>query len=168
MTQFSRIFLRSALIASFALSAVAPAFAKVDKVSTVDVTFDLPAVTNKAAALRFTHISDDLKNAISALIVDRLAEDGSKIGIDISEVELSNSFTEAVGAADTKLEGIVSITDATDNSNFSSYTLIVSIEQAKTFLPTTVDMTTLTASGDAYYTALIQAFAKAVVDRLDV
>lgn len=143
-----------------------PALAGTDMVSTVDVTIDLPAVTNKAAALRFTNISDDLKNAITALLVDRIAADGEKIGIDISEVELSNSYTEDAGTADTRLVGIVSITDAADNSNFESYTLTVDVNQIKTFLPTTVDMTTLKASSDEYYKALIQAYATAVVGKL--
>lgn len=167
MTLFPRLIL-PALLLGLALPAYAPAFARVDKIQAVDVTFDLQAVNNKAAALRFTKISDDLKNAISALIVDRLADEGAHIGIDISEVELSNSFTEAVGAADTRLEGIVAITDAKDNSNFQAYVLTVNIDQAKGFLAKDVDMTTLKASGDEYYKAMIQAFAKAVVDRLDM
>ncbi|MCW1917510.1 hypothetical protein NX862_01960 [Rhodobacter sp. KR11] len=145
-----------------------PAMARVDKIAGIDVTFDPSAVTNAAAAKRFTHIADDLKNAIAGLVADRLGDEGARIGIDISEVELSNSFTEATGAADTRLEGIVAITDAQDNSNFAAYVLTVNIDQARGFLPETVDMTTLTASGDAYYQAMIMAFARSVVDRLDL
>ena len=159
----SRLFLSTALSGLFIATA---AFAGTDMVSVIDVTIDLPAVTNKAAALRYTHISDDLKNAITSRLVDRLAPDGEKVGVDISEVELSNSFTEITGAADTKLVGIVSITDVKDNSNFKSYTLSVDINQAKGFFPATIDMTTLKASSDEYYQAMIQAFAAAIVERL--
>ncbi len=144
----------------------AASFAATDMVSSVDVSIDLPAVTNKAAALRYTHISDDLKNAIMSRLVDRLADEGMKVGVDISEVELSNSFSETIGSADTHLQGIVSITDVKDNSNFKSYTLTVDVNLAKTYFPATVDMTTLSASSDEYYQAMIQAFAQSVVDRL--
>ena len=107
MSLFPRLLL-PVVLAGLALPALSlAALARVDKVSAVVVTFDMSAVTNKAAALRFTHIADDLKNAISALIVDRLADEGARIGIDISEVELSHSFTEATGAADRRREGIV-------------------------------------------------------------
>lgn len=161
-------FVFSTALAGLFLTGVSfgPAFAGMDMVSTIEVTIDLPAVTNKAAAVRFTHISDDLKNAITALLVDRIAPEGEKIGIDLSEVELSNSYTEAIGTADTRLVGIVSITDPKDNSNFRNYTLTVDVNQAKTFLPTTVDMSTLSSSSDEYYTALIHAFAQAVIDKL--
>ena len=158
----SRLFLSTALAC---LIATSPAFAAT-MVSTIDVTIDLPAVTNKAAAARFTHISDDLKNAITALLVDRIAPEGEKVGIDISEVELSNSYTETAGTADTKLVGIVSITDVADNANFDNYTLTIDVNQVKTFLPATVDLTTLKASSDEYYKAMIQAFAAAVVEKL--
>ncbi len=147
-------------------AAAGPALAGLDMVSNIAVTIDLPAVTNKAAAVRFTHIADDLKNAVTALLVNRISPEGETIGIDLSEVELSNSYTETIGTADTRLVGIVSITDPKDNSNYRNYTLTVDVNQARTFLPATVDMTTLTASSDAYYNALIQAFAQAVIDKL--
>ena len=160
----SRLFLATALSS---LLLATTAFAALDMVSSIDVTVDLPAITNKAAALRYSNIADDLKSAITSRLVDRLAEDGMKVSVDISEVELSNSFTETVGSADTRLVGIVSITDVADNSNFKSYTLSVDVNQAKTFFPATVDLATLTASSEEYYQAMIHAFAQVVVDRLE-
>ncbi len=143
----------------------APVFAAAT-IASVDVTIDLPAVTNTAAAQRFNHIADDLKNAIAALLVDRLSEDGAKITVDISAVELSNSYTESAGIADTKLVGLVHILDDKQHKLFDNYTLTIDVNQAKTFLAPTIDMTTLKASSDEYYKAMIQAFANAVVDKL--
>lgn len=146
----------------------APAFAADPAmIKEIEVTIDLPAITNPAAALRYTNISDDLKDAIAARLVDRLAEDGLKIGIDLSEVELSSSFTEAVGSADTHLVGNVNITDEKDNSNFKSYELTVDVNQATPFFPTEMDLTKLTANSDDFYKAMITAFADGVVKRLD-
>ena len=142
-----------------------PAFAA-SMIESVDVSIDLPAVANKAAALRYSHIADDLKTAIAALLVDRLAPGGAKITVDISEVELSNSYTETAGIADTKLVGLVHVLDDKANVNFDNYTLTVDVNKAKTFLPVTVDMTTLKGSSDEYYRAMIQAFATTVVGKL--
>lgn len=138
-----------------------------DKVKSVDVEMDITALTNAAAAVRFANTADDLQGAILARVVDRTAEDGMEIKIDLSEVELSNSFTDAVGAADTRLVGVVNVSDMNDNTNFNTYELTVTVEQAATFFPQEFDQTTMTASSDEFYQALIAAFADGVVRRLD-
>ena len=150
-----------------ALLMATTAFAEVDKIKEVVVTMDLGAVTNPAAALRYAKVADDLQGAIAARVVDRTGEEGMKVDIDISEVELSNSFTEIVGSADTRLVGVVHVTDDKNNTNFKTYELTVDVNQAKGFFPETVDLTKLSASSDEYYTAMITAFADAVVRRLD-
>lgn len=143
------------------------AFAASDdkKVKDIDVSMDLTAVTNPAAALRFANTADDLKNAIAARVTDRTDEDGVTINIDLSEVELSNSYTDMVGAADTRLVGNVKVTNGAKYLN--EYELSVDVNQAKLFFPATVDMTTLTASSDDFYASMIAAFADGVVRRLE-
>lgn len=138
-----------------------------DKVKAVEVEMDITAVTNAAAAERFANTATDLQGAILARVVDRTAEDGMEIKIDLSEVELSNSFTDAVGAADTRLVGTVNVSDMSDNTNFNTYELTVTVEQAALFFPQEFDQTSLTASSDEFYNALIAAFADGVVKRLD-
>lgn len=145
----------------------APAFAEAPKVSTVEVHMNMEAITNPAAGLRYTHITDDLTNAITALLADRIDKDGEKVKIHLNEATLSNSYTEATGAADTRMEGSVSIADNKDAINLQTYVLTVDVNQAKTYFPADVDLTTLKASSDVYYKAMIQAFAKAVVDRIE-
>lgn len=143
------------------------AFASSDdkKVKDIDVSIDLTAVTNPAAALRFATTADDLKNAIAARVTERTDEDGVTINIDLSEVELSNSYTDMVGAADTRLVGNVKVTNGAKYLN--EYELSVDINQAQAFFPATVDMTTLTASSDDFYASMIAAFADGVVRRLE-
>ena len=144
-----------------------PAFAGPDgTIAKIEVTIDLPAITNPAAALRYAKIDDDLQAALAARLVDRLADTGMTLTVDLSEVELSNTYTEAVGAADTRLVGTVNITDMADNSHYDSYELSVDINQAKTFLPTTIDATQLKASSDDFYKAMIATFADAVALKL--
>jgi|GEM_PF-880344 len=136
-------------------------------VKEIEVSIDLPAISNPAAALRYTHIADDLKAAIAARLVDRLGEDGMKISVDLSEVELSSSFTDAIGAADTRLVGAVKISDEKDNSHFKTYELTLDVNQAKPFFPATVDLSKLSANSDDFYNAMIAAFADNVVKSLD-
>ena len=124
-----------------------------DMVSKIDVSIDLPAVTNKAAALRYTNIADDLKDAISAILVDRIADTGMVLTIDISEVELSNSYTETVGSADTRLVGSVNVADAANNANAKGFVLTVDVNQARTMFPADLDYTMISAGSNEYYKA---------------
>lgn len=138
-----------------------------DKVKSVEVSMDITALTNASAAARYAKIADDLQGAILARLVDRTAETGMDINIDLSEVELSNSYTEAVGAADTRLVGVVNVSDMENNTNFKTYELTVTVDQAVPFFPADFDRATLTASSDVFYKAMIAAFAEGVVKRLD-
>ena len=166
MAQFNKISTIGGPLIGLMLAGAAFA-APDDKVKSVAVEMDITALTNAAAAVRFANTASDLQGAILARVVDRTAEEGMEIKIDLSEVELSNSFTDAVGAADTRLVGVVNVSDMDDNTNFNTYELTVTVEQAVTFLPKEFDPATLTASSDEFYQALIAAFADGVVRRLD-
>ena len=138
-----------------------------DMVSKIDISIDLPAVTNAAAALRYSNIADDLKDAISALLVDRIAEVGMVLQIDISEVELSNSYTEIVGSADTRLVGAVNVSDELNNANAKGFTLTVDVNQARPMFAADLDVTMISAGSDVFYQAMIAAFAANVVLEMD-
>lgn len=97
-----------------------------------------------------------------------IADESARIGIDISEVELSHSFPEATGAADRRREGIVAVTDLADMANVAACVLRVNIDQAKGYLPRRVETTKRKASGDAFHKAMTPAFATAGVERLNM
>ena len=155
-----------ALVFSAMLLPAAPALAAPEPVSDVRVAVDLGAVTNTAAAQRFATLDTDLKNALMTRLVDRIGPDGLKIEIDISEVELSNFYQEAVNAADTRLVGQVNVSHLTDNTDFASYELAVGVNDVTPITSASAEQLTPAESTDKYYTALINAFADAVVKRL--
>ena len=155
-----------ALVFSAMLLPAAPALAAPEPVSDVRVAVDLGAVTNTAAAQRFATLDTDLKNALMTRLVDRIGPDGLKIEIDISEVELSNFYQEAVNAADTRLVGQVNVSHLTDNTDFASYELAVGVNDVTPFASASETQMTAAESTDRYYAALIAAFADAVVARL--
>lgn len=136
-------------------------------VKEIEVQVDLTALENPAAAARYATIAADLQSALATRLTDRIAEEGMRISVDLSEFELSNSFQEALGLADSKLVGDVKITDEKDNSNFEAYELTVTVEQARSFFPEGIDFATQTASSEEYYQAMIAAFADGLVKRLD-
>lgn len=132
----------------------------------VDVEADIAAISNPAAATYWTNVADDLENAIVARITNRTADDGVKISIDISEVELANAYENVTNIAETKMVGQVNITSETDNTEFNSYELTVSVEEALPFFPPGTTVVMITRDTPEYYKAMVEAFAESVVNRL--
>lgn len=161
--------IRNILLSTVAALLVATtAQAKVDgMVKEIVVEVDLTALVNPAAATRYATIATDLQGALAARLVDRIADEGMRLSIDLSEVELSNSFQDAVGLADTKLVGNVKFSDENNNTNFEAYELTVSYDQAQAFFVEGVDYSKLGADTDEHYKAMIDAFADSVVRRMD-
>ena len=157
------------LIATCCLVALAPvaAFADVDRVAKVEVTADLTAVQNEKAAAYWSNVSTDLENAIVARLVDRIAETGATLSVDIREVELASSFERALNISDAVLVGQVSVTDLTDNSNFEAYELSVSLGTAQVLSADGQTLTYDSLDTPEAYAALINSFADNVVQRLD-
>ena len=135
-------------------------------VKSIDVSVDIAAVQNAAAAAYWGTLETDLEGAILAKVQQQVADDGIDIAIDLSEVELSNGFQEVVGLADTRLIGNVKMTHATDNSRFDTYELTVDVNAATPLLPEGFVLSTATVDTKEYYDAMINAFADGVVKRL--
>ncbi len=135
-------------------------------VKTVDVEVELDAIENPRAAQYWTSIADDLENAIVARIADQVSDDGVDLKIDLEEVSLSSGFEDAMGLADTRLMGDVTMTHASDNTRFGTYQLTVDVNTAMPLIPADVDVTILPADSRVYYEAMIATFAQGVVDRL--
>jgi len=136
-------------------------------VKSVEVEINLSDLTNPEAATRFATVADDLRNAIAARVIDQTdIEDGVKIKIDISELELSNSFTETFNLADTKLAGNVQILGTGENPDSDNYDLTVNVDAARPYFPAGTVVETLPADSSVYYDSMITAFADAVVRKL--
>ena len=159
---------RKFLIAlSFGALAGTTVLAAVEKISEVVVTADLTAVKNEKAAAYWSNVAADVQNAIVTRLVDRIADDGAKITVDLREVELASSFERAINASDAVLVGQVNVSDLKDNTNFNAYELSISLGTAasvsadgQTFYYDTLD------TPEAYQ-ALVNSFADNVVKRLD-
>ena len=161
---FSRI-ISASLLAVLPVSAFA---ADPVMVKSVDVMVSLEDLTNAEAATKFANIEIDLENAIAARLVDRTApEDGVEVTIDISELELSNSFTETFNFADTRLIGNVKVKGTAENPASNNYDLVVDVNTSMPFFPEGTVVETLPVDSDVYYQTLITTFADSVVRKLD-
>lgn len=156
-----------AFAVTLALALPLPALAQEPtKVREVAVTADLTAIGNPRAATYWSDIADDLHNAILARVTDRIGEDGVDINVKLSTVELASAFENLANLGNSQMRGQVNVTSKTDNSAFNSYDLTVSMDQALPYFPAGTTIAVITLDNRDYYTAMISAFAQAVVDRL--
>ena len=161
------MFRKSLTAISLAVFATTSAQAAVETISDVTVTADVTAIQNQKAAAYWANVATDVQNAILARLVDRIADDGAKITVDLREVELASSFERAINVSDAVLVGQVNVSDETDNSNFNAYELSISLGTAAS----------VSADGKSYfydtldtpeaYQALVNSFADNVVKRLE-
>lgn len=123
------------------------------------------AALNPSITAFWTDIPTDLETAILLLVVDRMADTGVRISIDIDEASLASGLENVTNIAETRLSGRVFISSEVDNALFKTYDLTVTMQQSLPDLQpgdVVVDLTT----PDQSYKALVDAFAAEVVNRL--
>ncbi len=135
-------------------------------IQNVDVDVDLDAVQNATAAAYWTDVADDLENEIVSRLTSQIDNDGASLSIDIDEVSLANTFEKTFGWEENFLIGDVLISNPLDASAHEFYTLKVSFENAKSYLPEDMDLATVTNDSPYYYESMIEAFADNVVAKL--
>lgn len=157
---------RKVLMATTALFLANAAFAQDTMVQEVNVTADITSISNAEAASFWSNTATDLQNAILGRLVDRTADDGVKIIVDIDELSLANSFQNQLNLEDAVLVGSVNVTSDTDNTKFDTYELTVTALTAQAFAADGTVLEGAFTDTPEYYAALISAFADGVVTRL--
>ncbi|MFP7570196.1 hypothetical protein [Marivita sp. S2033] len=153
----------AALVA--AQTAALPALADPTPVSEIDVDMDLTAIETTEAASVWKRLPDDLEAAIAARIADLIDENGAEVNIDIDAVSLANALENSLGIEGSTLEGTINITRS-GILNDDDYKLTVAAEDAMVFIPEGTEVGALTIQSDAFYVAMIDAFAKNVEEHL--
>ena len=160
---FRNSFTAAAIAALIAL----PGFAAIDKVAEVTVSADIASLQNATAAAYWATLPEDLQMAIRAQLVDRIDAGGSKINVDISEIELSNSFERAIGAADGVLVGSVHVTDPSNNQIYDDYQIIVTLGSAPMISADGTQIVFSTLDEPQPYETLITKFAEGMLLMLE-
>jgi len=151
------------------VTAMATAAGATTMVQEIDVNADVSALSNSEAVAVWTDLEADLETALAAKLVNQIAEEemenAAEIDIDVDTVALASSFETEIGIADSVLEGDVSV-DLPGSQYDQRYTLTVTAEQANIYYPEGTDATTLNAGSDVFYTAMVDAFATHVAEKL--
>ncbi len=134
-------------------------------VSDVNVEADLTAIQDIDAAAHWATLPQDLETAIIERMVNRIADDGATITIDIDELELADMFETQADIDSSKLVGDVDI-DVDGNYGDQDYTLSVSARQIEPLIVGT-DVDYRMTSSEEFYNLMIDAFADNVVEKLD-
>jgi hypothetical protein len=158
---------RTTIAAALLALSSTTAFAEVTTINSIRVTADITAIENPQAAEYWGSLTTDLEAAILARLVDRIAEDGAQIKIDLNEIALSNTFQNAFGLEDAVLVGQVTISHETDNSQFNAYELTITANASGVLSEDGTILAGAFADTPEYYAAFISAFADGVVDRLN-
>ena len=157
----------AAALLGAALTLPALALADEPPIKSIDVQTSLTDLANPEAAAYWKSLDTDLETAIAAQLVGRLADEGMDIKVDMSEVALANYFQSQVGAAQSTMSGTVHVIDLTDNTNFKTFELTVTMNQALPLLPAGVDIAVIPPTSSEVYSAMVATFATAVVERID-
>ncbi|HEY0212346.1 MAG TPA: hypothetical protein VGC40_01975 [Paenirhodobacter sp.] len=159
---------RNILLAGASVIALAGSAWAVTPVEEIKVDADLTAIKNPEAAKIFVNLPDDLTGAIaSRLPPDSLVKDnGVKILVKVDTVELASTWANLADLSQSRLQGIVNVTEERNTGKSDHYDLSVSYPNATAFVPQGADVSVLTKDAGVYYTALISAFADHVVSNL--
>jgi len=155
-----------ALAATAALSCAAAA-EDLPMVKEIDVTVDIGSVNNAKAADYWKSLEPDLEAAILSRLQDRVADDGSKVTVDISEVELASGFAEAAGLEQSMLKGMVKQEKkTTPDATFETYELTVDYGMVAPLLGEGFNPAASAEDAHRAYVVLVDTFADQVVKNL--
>lgn len=133
----------------------------------IQVTADLSAFKNTAAAAQWANLEADLETAIAQNVVNRTAEDGATIYVDITEIEVASMLQTIISSAKTQLVGDVKVGTKDEHDEFKNYKLTVAIDGSALAFPKDADLTVMAANSKPFYDKVVQTFSEAVVQRLD-
>lgn len=149
------------LITAIALTALGTAAFAGPYVRDIHVEADLGALENVKAAEVWTNIETDLEKALATRLVDQIDDDGARIEVEMDTVALANSIEQRAGLEQSELTGRVHI-KVPGLANNKKYDLRITAEEAARPAGTA----TMPITSDAFYTAMIEAFADNIVLKL--
>lgn len=160
-----KAFLPALLAATLATGAVAADGPLMIK--DIQVTADLSAFKNTAAAAQWANLEADLETAIAKDVISRTSEDGATIFVEITEIEVASMLQTIISSAKTELVGDVKVGTSDNHDEFREYNLTVAIDGSALTFPENTDLTLMAANSKPFYDKVVQTFSEAVVKRLD-
>ena len=117
------------------------------RISDITVQTQGTAFVNRGAADRASSLAPDLRQALLREFADRMSDDGVRLAVDISQLNVASGTATATGRDQSRLQGGVRVI-AADGSLLASYTIIAVAGAAReTRTGTVVGAVINTASG---------------------
>lgn len=154
--------LAAAAIGALPLSAMAE-----PTLRNVEVDVDVAAIKDAKAAQYWGTLNKDIEAAILQRVAATDDEKAPKLTVDVDAVRLSEDF--AKGANPSEAEIKAHVIQASDNSAYDTkvFDLSVGVDSAVLLMPQGTDIAVLTWETPMLYSAMVDAFADAVVQRLE-
>lgn len=152
---------------SLALTLGSPAMTQVkNDVGSLDVDVDTGAAQGLAAANRVAIVDADIEAAIARRIEERLSGAGIIVSVDLDRIEVGTGFDALQGRDSSIISGQVQLMDVSSIPVDKSFQVTATAAQinAPSFDP---DVTVLPAGSDAFYDAMVEAFALGVSQTID-
>ena len=149
------------------LMVATPALAVEDRgVGSLRVDAPADAALGAAAANRVTIVDEDVKQAITTRIEDRLAAAGIKVEVELDRIEVASAYDAMQGRDVSVIAGQVQLRDVFEVPQHKSFAVTAEARQVN--MPSTDPAeTVLPASSEQFYDAMVEAFAEGVTSTLD-
>ena len=133
-------------------------------ISDITVETDLTAIQSREAVEFWQSLSSDLETALAAEFAGRIDPSGNPLVVDIDELSMQRSFGAGVTVEDANLSGRATLVTPGDGFEDDTYTITASSSDVIGNLPENTDVVTISPTSDAYYRAIVQAFARGTAD----
>lgn len=137
------------------------------QIAEVDVTADLTVIEDPQGAEFWGSLEEDLESAIRSRIVERIADEGARLVVDIVSFALPEAMGQPFDVETAALSARVHVIDLTNNANFDSYELSVSLQGMTAVDADGVAIPLAPMDSEVSYQMIVDAFADNVVERLD-
>ncbi len=171
-----KLFRTTALCTGMALIAAGPLFAMEKTLSGVEVKADLSAYEDNNVLKFWPTLEDDITTAIASQVTIDDGADSPRISVEISKVAIDGNTVLPDSGVFNQLEGTVSTYEGTNSVTsvsraesqdkaIGSYALRMSAVSGDQEVPE--GWVAVAPSQDDFYNALINAYATAIVERIE-
>jgi hypothetical protein len=135
-------------------------------ISEVSVETDLSAVQSRQAVAFWQGLSGDLETALASEFAGQIDPAGKRILVDIDELSLTSAFAGDVTSENAVLSGMVTLQNPNETVD-SAYNVTATQSDVASYLSTDGGAVTVSPTSDAYYRAVVQAFARGTAEVLN-
>ena len=131
-------------------------------ISTINVTTDLQSIGNAESVRYWQSLDQDLEAALATEFLGSIDPQGALLTVDVDEIALANAYSAGFGGEDSRLAGQVALADPVTERITQVYTVSATSREAASMLSGADGVVTVSPDSDAFYEALVQAFARGV------